>query len=303
MTTRKIAAFLMGLGLTLSSSAFAQDAPSTSSPSPGQGVPAMSRVDPWPGMKRLLILADVQNGYHHDSINHAMAVIEQLGRESGKWVSVIRTDSQVVTKEPIIGTGERYGGRNINARNLDFYDAIFFLGSGSGTLSDEQKADLLSFVRDDGKGFLAGHAAGVAFFDWPEFYELIGAPMESEYPTGVMTVRRVDPNFPGASAFPEVFSYNDQFPVTPDTFTSVDVNVIFALDAEAMTEEQRARRPDGDFPIIWSDTYGAGRVFNLGVGHREEVWDDPKFRTMVSGAIEWALGLVDDHGEPVTDGE
>jgi len=303
MTMRKAAVCLMGLGLALSSSAFAQNAPSAGPPPPGQGAQGMARVDPWPGMKRLLILADVQTGYHHDSINHAMAVIEQLGRESGRWVSFIRTDSQVVTSQPITGTGERYGGRSINARNLDFYDAIFFLGSGSGTLSDEQKADLLSFVRDDGKGFIAGHAAGVAFFDWPEFTELIGAPMESEYQTGVMTLRRVDSDFPGASAFPEVFTYNDQFPVTPDTFHSTDVNVIFALDPDTMTEEQRARRPDGDFPIIWSDTYGAGRTFNLGVGHREEVWDDPKFRTMVTGAIEWALGLVDDQGQPATDGD
>lgn len=300
---RKSAAILAALGLAWSSGAFAQDAASSNSGPPTQGIPAFLLQDPWPGMKHLLILADVQNGFHHDSINHAMAVIEQMGRENGKWVAVIRTDSQVVTKEPITGTGERYGGRWINARNLDYYDAIFFLGSGAGTLSDEQKADLLSFVRDDGKGFLAGHAAGTAFFDWPEFAELIGAPMESEYPVGAMTVRRVDTDFPGASAFPEVFEYNDQFPITPVTFSSDDVNVIFALDPDAMTEEQRARRPDGDFPIIWSDNYGEGRVFNLGVGHREEVWDDPKFRTMVSGAIEWALGLVDETGEPVTNAE
>ena len=34
--------------------------------------PAMAE-DPWPGMKKLLVVADVQNGYHHDAISHTMA--------------------------------------------------------------------------------------------------------------------------------------------------------------------------------------------------------------------------------------
>ena len=165
--------------------------------------------DPWPGMKKLLLVADVQTGYHHDSISHAMATIERLGRESGAWVTIIRTDSQLITKKRLVGTGARYTGRPINARNLDFFDAIYFLGSGSGTLSDEQKADLLSFVKDDGKGFIAGHAATVAYFDWPEFTRVVGAFMESEYPIDVMPLLVSDPGFPGASAFPKAFTYYD----------------------------------------------------------------------------------------------
>lgn len=289
----------LALGLAFNSAAIAQVAPGNDPAQATQRAPARVPTDPWPGMKKLLVVADVQNGYHHDSISHAMATIAQMGRDTGKWVTIIKTDSQLLTKEPIVGTGERYEGRNINAKNLDFFDAVFFLGSGSGTLSDQQKADLLTFVRDDGKGFLAGHAAGVAFFDWPEFGELIGAPMDGEYSTGVMSVMRMSSTFPGVTAFPAEFTYHDQFPRTPPTFSSSNVNVLFALDPTKMTEEQLALRPDGDFPIIWYDNYGQGRVFNLGVGHREEVWDDPKFRTMITGGIEWALGLVDAEGRPI----
>ncbi len=257
-------------------------------------------ADPWPGMKKLLVVADVQNGWHHDSISHAMATIEQMGRESGEWVTIIKTDSQLITKAEIKGTGDRYGGRFINAKNLDFFDAIFFLGSGSGTLSDQQKQDLLSFVHDDGKGFVGGHAASVAYFDWPAFTDMIGAFMDSEYPVGTMPLERRDASFPGAAAFPAKFNYTDQFPVMRPPFSSADAHVLFALDPSRMTQEELTRRPDGDFPLVWYKDYGKGRVFNLGIGHLEQVWDDPKYKALAKGAIEWALGLVDEKGAPVS---
>src|SRR5215470_6778722 len=103
------------------------------------GAPA----DPWPGKKKLLAVADTQSGFHHDSISHALATVEQIGRQSGAYVTIIATDSQLITKGQVAGTG-RYEGRSVNARTLDYYDAIFMLPSGYGTLSDQQKKDLLA---------------------------------------------------------------------------------------------------------------------------------------------------------------
>lgn len=255
-------------------------------------------ADPWPQMKKLLVIADVQTGFHHDSINHAMATIERLGRESGAYATIIRTDSQLLTKAPLVGTGARYAGRSINARNLSFFDAVFFLGSGAGELTEQQKADVLSFVKEDGKGFIAGHAATVAYFDWPEFIDMIGGFMEYEYPTGSMPVLRVDSDFSAAGVFPMEFEYRDQFPVMRAPFSSRDVHVILRLDPRRMTAEQLKRRPDGDIPVVWAKRYGKGRVFNMTIGHVEDVWDDPKFQTLTLEGIRWALGLTDANAKP-----
>ena len=122
----------------------------------------------------------MQSGFHHDSISHALAVVEQIGRQSGAYVTMIRTDSQLLTKGQIVGR-DRYEGRGVNARTLDFYDAIFMLPSGFGTMTEQQKAELLSFVRDDGKGLVVGHATGVAFTNWPEFGEMVGGYMDGEF--------------------------------------------------------------------------------------------------------------------------
>lgn len=265
--------------------------PSAAAPS-AAGMAAINPADPWPGMKRLLVIADVQSGFHHDSINHAMAVIEQLGREHREWATVIRTDSQLITKAPIVGQGSRYAGRPVNARNLGQFDAVFFLGSGAGSLTDQQKADLLGFVREDGKGFIAGHAASVAYYDWPAYLDMIGGFMDYEYRPAPMTLTIEDPKFPGAAAFPRSFVFNDQFPVMRAPFSSKDVHVIARLDASRLTPEQLSHRPDGDIPVVWAKTYGKGRVYNLTIGHREEVWDDAAFREMARQGIRWALGLV-----------
>ena len=80
--------------------------------------------------KRVLAWADVRNGYQHDSISHAVATIERLGRESRAYDTFIRTDSQLITKHPITfpaGTGIATG-ETFNVRNLDYFDAIFFFG-------------------------------------------------------------------------------------------------------------------------------------------------------------------------------
>lgn len=276
--------------------AAAQNAPSAASapaaPARASAGPPVNLPDPWPGMKRLLVVADVQTGFHHDSINHAMAVIEQLGREHHEWATVIRTDSQLITKQPILGQGARYAGRPVNARNLGQFDAVFFLGSGAGSLNAQQKADLLSFVKDDGKGLIAGHAATVAYYDWPEFIDMIGGFMDYEYRPADMALINVDPKFPGARAFPRRFKFNDQFPVMRAPFSSKDVHVILRLDATRLTPEQRNHRPDGDIPVVWAKDYGKGRVYNLTIGHREEVWDDRRFRELARQGIRWALGLV-----------
>jgi type 1 glutamine amidotransferase len=269
------------LSLMLGASAVCAQAPA-----PGQAMP-----DPHAGKKKLLVIADVQTGFHHDSINHAMAVIERMGRESGAYVAFLRTDSQLITRQPIIGTGSRYEGRPVNARNLNYFDAVFMLSSGSGDLSDQQKADLLAFVKEDGKGFIGGHAATIAFYDWPEYGEMIGGFMAGEYrvePTGVIVQ---DPDFPGAAALPTTIT--DQFPYLGAPYVKGDVHTILRLDPSRLTPEQRAKRPDGDFPVAWAKTYGKGRVFVSSLGHVEEIWDDPVLSNFQLEGIKWALGLTD----------
>jgi len=288
---------VMTAALLAAASAHAQPAAPPAGPAPqgGPGGLCNAPCDPYPNMKKLLIVADVQSGFHHASLNHTMAVLEELGRKAGVYVSFLRTDSQLITKQPIKVTSARYARGNTNIRNLDYFDAVMILGSGEGTMTDAQKADLLSFVRDDGKGLIVGHAQGINLYNWPEWGVMIGGVMASEYPATGMFARVKDPTWKSAAAFgKKSFLWKDQWPVLTPAFKRGDVHTIIELDPAKLTPEQlkRSARTDNYFPIVWAKSYGKGRVFNMTGGHNDALLDEPKTQALYLEGIKWALGLT-----------
>ena len=65
-----------------------------------------------PPRKRLLVIGE-EKGYRHEAVTHAMVTIERLGKETGLWDTVIRTDTEALTKKKL----------EYNAKNLDAFDA------------------------------------------------------------------------------------------------------------------------------------------------------------------------------------
>jgi type 1 glutamine amidotransferase len=253
-----------------------------------------AQADLYAGKKKLLAIGDVRGGYQHDSVSHALATIERLGYESGAYITFIRTDTQLITKSKI----ERHDPRtpnlaaNINAKNLDDFDAIFFMGTGEGDLTDQQKQDLLSFVHDDGKGFIGAHTGDDAFFTWPEFGEMIGGYFDN-HPWGVFDAPVIveDPSFPAMKALPRAFTIRDEIYVHKAPYSREKVHVLARLDASKLdySKAKDLHRTDRDFPVAWSKMYGKGRVFYSTFGHLPEVWDNPAIQKMYFEAIKWAL--------------
>jgi type 1 glutamine amidotransferase len=260
-----------------------------------------------PIRKHVLAWGDVHAGYQHDSISHAFATIERLGRESGLYDTWFRTDSQTITKHPVLfpaGTGiaanpAMEGTESFLVRNLNFFDAIFFFGVREVGLSSEQKADLMSFIKEDGKGFIGVHSGITAFFSWPEFGEMIGGRFD-EHPWNVTdaTVVVDDPAFPAMKGFPSPVVMNDEHYQLKD-WSRDKIRVLAHLDPAKLDLKARlVHRTDGDFPVAWAHTYGQGRVFYSTLGHADEAWDNPALQQMYFNALRWALKVVDGDATP-----
>lgn len=240
--------------------------------------------------KAVLAWADTRNGIaQHDSTSHALAVIERLGYESGAYDTYIRTDSNIIANHPLMTDGKPASG----GPSLASVDAIFFLGHREIQLDAQQKADLIAFVKDEGKGFVAAHTALTAFESWPEFLELLGARYDGHpWNTAAGTVVNEDPAFPATKHLPLEFPLTDEF-YQPRDYSRDRIRVLLRLDVSRMPANSGMHRADGDFPLAWAKMYGKGRVFYASLGHAASAWDNPDVYHMYFEALKWSLGLTD----------
>ena len=239
--------------------------------------------------KHLLVIGE-EKGYRHESVSHAMATIEHLGKQTGLWDTTIRTDTEALTKKKL----------EFNAKNLKDFDAVFFFTGGDLEMDPQQKTDLLSFVHDDGKGFIGVHSAAITLTKWPEFVEMVGGTFD-EHPWGTFDAPIIveDPNFPGMRQWARSFVLRDEIYQMKD-FSRDSVRVLMSLDAHKLDlTNPKAHRADHDFAVTWAKTYGKGRVYYSTLGHPEDNWDDPRLQQMYLEAIKWAMGLVDADVTPI----
>jgi len=234
----------------------------------------------------VLVVAQTK-GFEHDSIPDAMANIWRWGHDTKLYEATLRTDTELLTKKEI---------KDRNVKNLNYFDALVFASTtGELDLADDQKSDILSFIKDDGKGFVGVHAALDTNYKWPEYGEMIGGWFDQHpWMTFNAPIVLEDPTFPAVKHFPKEFMKRDE--IYQDKAWSRDkVNVLLSLDASKLNYENNPRihRADHDFAVAWSKMYGKGRVFYSTLGHTKEAWDDPDIQKMYFEAIKWVLGMTE----------
>jgi type 1 glutamine amidotransferase len=224
-------------------------------------------------------------------------VIEELGYKSGAYESWIRTDSNIISKSPKMTTGDPASG----GPSLCNVDAIFFLGHREVDLPEDQRADLLWFVHDAGRGFISAHTGTTAFLTWPEFGDMLGGQFD-QHPWGTIdgNVIVTDPKFPGMSQFGPSFTIKDEF-YQSKNFSPEKSRVLMRLDTTKLNNDPARGVKAADYPyaLAWAKNYGKGRVFYATFAHAPSTWDNPKIQEMYLQAIRWALGEIDADVTPI----
>jgi len=236
-------------------------------------------------LKHVLVIGQTK-GFEHDSVSAAMAAVYKMGHDTGLWDTTMRTDTELLTKKDL--------GRN--AKNLNYFDVLIFASTtGELDMDASQKQDMMSFIKEDGKGFVGIHAALDTNYTWPEYGEMIGGWFDQHpWMTFNAPIINEDPSFPAVRHFPAAFVKYDEI-YQPKDWSRDKVNVLLSLDASKLdySNNPRIHRADHDFPVAWSKMYGKGRVFYSTLGHTEESWNDPDIQKMYFEAIKWALGMTD----------
>lgn len=229
--------------------------------------------------KKRLLLVTESKGFVHSVVN----------RKGSDKCHVEKIFLEMAQKYPFFEVEYTQDSRNaITAENLKKFDAVFFYTTGELPLSDAQKSDLLAFVRN-GKGFGGSHCATDTFYKWKEYGELIGGYFDGHPWHTKVKVIVEDKKHGATKHLGDSFEITDEIYQFKAPYGRDKVHVLMRLDMDSV--KNPGKRADKDNALAWVHNFGKGRVFYTALGHREEVWQDPRFQQHVIGGLRYMFGM------------
>jgi uncharacterized protein len=204
-------------------------------------------------------------------------------------------------------------GSVFTPENIARYDAFFFYTQGNDLcqpgkdgappMSKEGKAAFLQAIHH-GKGFVGTHSASdtchspgsrwvVNGDDVNPYIQMIGGEFVVHASQQKAHQIVIDKSFPGMSAVPDDFGPMEEW-YSLKNFAP-DLHVLLVQDTSTMdkTGGNRKAYDRPNYPSTWAHKYGQGRVFFTSMGHRDDVWANPVFQSVLIGGINWAVGNVE----------
>jgi type 1 glutamine amidotransferase len=227
----------------------------------GQPPAAPSAAPPAVPIRVLMMTATT--GFRHDSIATARLVMTNLAASTGEF-SVDLTEDVA----------------SFNAASLNTYDVIVFgMTTGELPFTDAQKAAIVSFI-ERGGGFIGTHSATDTLYTWPDYGRLVGAYFKEHPWTQEGSVVVEDTTHPSTTRLGSSFAIAEEFYTFREN-PRPRVQVLLRLDGASVGAS-------GDFPLAWTQSFGAGRAYYNALGHFSTTWNDVRFQQQILGAIRWA---------------
>jgi uncharacterized protein len=145
--------------------------------------------------------------------------------------------------------------------------------------SDKAKAGLLNYAKEGG-GVVALHFACSAFQDWEEYGELLGRVwvkgVGGHGPYGEFTVDVKAADHPVTKGL-------DDFKTEDELYAKLsgdaEINVLATADSDWSGKTE---------PIVFTKTYGKGRVLQNVLGHGLDAKRNPHYQQLLRRSVEWA---------------
>jgi type 1 glutamine amidotransferase len=250
--------------------------------------------------KRVLLVTH-SGGFVHDSVGFAEDTLKEIGPKHGLEVTCWRLTN---TEDPAIGKkgGDRVAAYNakfrprtgktagpdsmgrINAESLKNFDCVLFFTTGN-PVNKSELADLMNWVKAGG-AFAGTHCATDTLYNTP-YGDLIGGYFDGHPWHQKITIKVDDPNHPAMKGFHTGDQITDEIYQFKSWSRDKD-HVLMSVENSSI-DVKKGKRADNDYAISWVRPYGKGRVFYTSLGHRKEVWKDPRFQTHLIAGIKWAL--------------
>lgn len=231
-----------------------------------------------PAKKAHRILMVTQSaGFRHGSVTRkdnqpapAEAALMEIGVSSGLF--------RVDTTQDV--------ARDFTKERLQLYDIVFFYTTGNLPIPEDVREYFINdWLKQKGKGFLGTHSATDTYHNYEPYWQMIGGTFNG-HPWGAgstVTVTVHDPEHPAMKPWGSEFVIQDEI-YRFKNFQPKNVRVLASLNMA-----KTAQKEPYHVPIAWCKEWGEGKVFYISLGHREDVWTNPKYRQSLLGAIRWLL--------------
>jgi type 1 glutamine amidotransferase len=265
----------------------------------GAGAMAAAGAQPKGGTKKVLFFTK-SSGFQHsviarkgDEPAHAEKILSDIGKENGFEVKASKD------------------GRLFEPDQIGEWDVFVFQTTGNLSTPGTDKTPPISAAGEKalydavrgGKGFMGMHCATDTFgqhrkqgADDP-YIQMIGGEFNGHGAQQPSKIEITAPDFPGVST--GFGKEGKSFTITDEWYAlrylPEDMHVIMYQVTEGM-KGNMYQRPN--FPMTWARAFGKGRVFYTSMGHREDVWANPMYQSLLLGALGWASGRVEASIEP-----
>ncbi len=279
-------------------------------------------AEPNEKLKHLLLITD-SGGFIHDSVGVAEDILKELGPKNGFDVTcfrftrdpkqVMKYKQRVKGKETVIEksvlekyseefrartgkTVEKENCGRVNAETLKKFDAVLFFTTGN-PLTKEEVNDLTAWVKNGG-AFAGTHCATDTLYGATAYGDLVGAYFLKHPWHQKVKIKVEDPNHPAGSAFSGDPIITDEiYEFRPAPYSRSKLHIIYSIDPSSI-DLSRGNRSDKDYAVSWCHEYGKGKAFYTSLGHRREVWKDPRFQAHLIGGLQWAMGMKQGSATP-----
>jgi type 1 glutamine amidotransferase len=252
-----------------------------------------------PKKDRKVLIFTKTNGFRHSSIPVGVLSLTMLGEKTGAYSATHSEDEAMFEPE-----------------SLKQFDAVIMLNTTGDVFrphpmpqdpAEQKKAlereqrlqkSLADFVRT-GKGLAGTHSATDTYHNWKEYNQMMGGVFAGHPWHEVVPIRNLDPDHVINKPFArEGFKINDEiYQFRGDTALPSDRHMLLSLDPEQM-DLSKGNRQDGFYPVSWLATHGEGRTFYCSLGHRDEIYYNPKVLKHYLAGFQYALGDLEADASP-----
>ncbi|MDP2897677.1 MAG: ThuA domain-containing protein [bacterium] len=242
---------------------------------------------------------DPHKGY---CVPYGLCAMRILGEKTGAFEPIVSGDIALFLPENIRQFDAIVMNNSCGAWITPSDAAMETLKAHGNTKEAVEKVlrqSLLDYVANGG-GIVAYHFAIAANAHWPDFRELLGATFTGHPWNEEVAVMVEEPSHPLVAAFGgKDFRLADEIYQFGPPYDRKELRVLLSLDTERTNMGVKwIQREDNDFAQAWVKSFGKGRIFYAGLGHRTEVWWDRAILQFYLDAIQFAVGDLEAPTEP-----